>query len=297
MGEPALKRVGVGDHGGHGHGGGVRHPSVIPFDDARWACPDVYELVTQSFDRDILGIGSSPYQGDVGYLGVRVPNPPTVDQSHRYLIRLLGIQVANNRVMAVRGFRQLVTIGGVPPSRTPDCLGVPLELAVTSPFWHFVDGNISWHLRWENDFQTRLRVFDANQQPGTSPSMDGLDPVLLYTPTTPPFPASPYVPPGAGIPPGVSVDALGTWHDIRNPWDHPDWELDIPLRGPGTLVMYASVHQTNPDTRCPIFIPTRGFDALSPEDQFVATLENDDIDVSYQRVAGALTVELFPCCR
>lgn len=289
MGEPAVRElVGVGDHG-HGR----RYPrSVIKHDDPLWSCPDIYEVATQSFDRDLLGVGSSPYLGDAGYLGIRVPDPPTVDQSHRYLFRLLAISVANNRALSVKGLRQLVTIGAVPSQRQPGCPGVPVELAVTSPFWHFVDGNVSWHLRWENEIQARLHAIDPAQQPGTSPSLEGTDSVLLYAP---PFP--PYTPPGAGIPPGFAVDALGTWHDLRFPWDETHWGLDIPLRGPGTLVFYASVHQTNPETRCPINPPSSGLDVLSPEDQFVAAFEADDVDVTYFRVAGALTVEIFPCCR
>jgi hypothetical protein len=292
MGEPAVKRVvGIG-----GHGQGHRHGSVIAHDDPLWSCQNIVELSSQSFDRDLLGVGSSPYLGDAGYLGIRVPQVPTIDQQHRYLFRLVAIQVANNRALIVKGLRQYLSIGAFGEAGT-DCVPVLSELEVTSPAWHFADGNVSWHLRYENDTQSRLHVIDPAQQPGTSPSLEGTDPVLLYTPTSPPFPASPYVPPGAGIPPPFAVDALGTWHDLRFPWDETHWEMSIPLRGPGTLVFYASVHQTDPEERCPIFVPTAGIDVLSPEDQFVAAFEADEIDVMYQRVAGALTVELFPCCR
>lgn len=247
-----------------------------------------------SYDANLLGIGSSPYQGDVGYVGIRVPSIPTVDQAHRYFFRLLGIQVMNNRVLIVRGLRQLLTIGAIVKVPDSNCVGVDVELEVTSPAWHFMDGNVSWHLRWENDFQSRLSVFDPNQLPGTSPCMSGLDPALMYNP-----PLTPYVPIGAGVPPGVSVDALGTWHDMRFPWDETHWELSIPLKGPGTLVFYASVHQTNSATRCPILIPAPaigGLGALRPEDQFVAAYEQSGQNVTYSRIGGALTVELFPCC-
>lgn len=289
MAEPATAEIlGVGAH---------RRPGIIRYDDPVWSrsCPFIIEVATQAFDRDMLGVGSSPYFGDAGNVGLRVPNTPTVDQRHRYLFRLLGIQVANNRALLVRGLRQMLTIGGYPATGGRAPVGSatpPVELEVTSPGWHFVDGNVSWHLRVENDFQTRLHVVDSAQQPGTSPSLEGLDPALIYTaPIT-----GAYNPPGAGIPPGRDVGELGTFHDVRFPWGQTDWELSIPLiRGPGTVVFYASVHQTNPATRPATYSPAGGF-GLRPEDQFVATLERDAIGAFYQRVAGALTVELFPCC-
>jgi len=282
MGEPAKNIVGVAGHG---------HPSVITHDDPRWSCPEVIELVSTSFDRDLLGIGSSPYFGDVGALGVRVGQIPTPDQQHRFLIRLVTIYVARNRLLLVRGLRQYATIGGFPPSVSPSAVGVLSEFPIETPSWRFADGNISWHLRWEADLQSRLHMIDPAQLPGTSTSMAGSDTALLYEP---PFP--PYTPPGAGIPPGRAVEGLGTFYDMRFPWDEPHAELSIRLPGPGRLVYYASVHQTDPETRPRIFIPAVGVDVLPPEDQYVAGMEGDNIDIAYQRVAGALTVELFPCC-
>jgi len=128
---------------------------------------------------------------------------------------------------------------------------------------------------------------------GASPSTAGLDSALLYVP---PLLAPTYTPPGAGIPPGKSVFQLGTWHDLRYPWHDTHWDMSLPVHGPGRLVLYASVHQTDSDTRPRITIPTAGIEVLRPEDQFVSAFESQDVTVFYGRVAGALTVELFPCC-
>jgi hypothetical protein len=103
-----------------------------------------------------------------------------------------------------------------------------------------------------------------------------------------------YVPPNAGIPPGSPVEFLGTWRDMRYLWNQTSWDLHIPLRGPGRLTMYCSVHQTDPDTRCPIFVPATGIVGLSPEDQFVSVYEAEELDVNYGYVAGSIVLDMFP---
>lgn len=256
-------------------------------DDPRWNCRMVVELASETFDPDYLGIGSTPW-GDATGFGVRIPPEPTLDYSHRYLIRLCQVEISPRRAVVIRGIWQYATIRCLPEQREPDCEQVPVELEITSPEWHFADGNISWHLRWEPTRFSPESVFDANQLPGTSPSISGQDTALLYLP---PF-APTYTPPGAGIPPGADVQLLGTIRELRYT-ERSDRELSVPVIGPGRVTFYASVHQTNPETRCAINIPPG---VGRPEDQFVAAFEADEEEVRYGRVAGGIAVELFPCC-
>jgi hypothetical protein len=272
-----LRRAGLG------HGSA----SFIGDGDPRWDCHSIVEMVTESFDPDLLGVGSSPWQGDASSIGIRVPTGPTRFQTERYWFRLLQVQIDKRRAIIIRGIWQYATIRASAQSSTPPCHGVPVELEVTSPGWHFQDANISWHLRLENHKFTPESIYDANQPNGASPSVSGQDAALLYVP-----PFLPYRPPGAGLPPGAAVDFLGTWRDLRYQ-DPSSNELAIAVLGPGRLTFYASVHQTNPIERCPIIVPPG---VGRPEDQFVAAYEALGVPVTYGRVAGGLAVELFPCC-
>jgi len=262
---------------------GSPHSSFLSARDPRWRCRSIVEISSSSFDPDKAGIGSSPYVGDMASTGVRVPAAPTTSQSNRYLIRLVGVQVPDKCGIILHGLRQAVTIRCEQVDQ--DCNFTANELEVTSPFWSFSDGNISWHLRLQRSVMTAL-VVDPAQQPGTDPNLSGaLDSALLYTP-----PLVPYVAPNAGIPPGDPLEWLDTWRDIRFPWDNTDWRLHQIIRGPFNLVFYASVHQPNPTGRLVTTPADPG--ALRPEDRFLATFQQ----AIYGRVAGAMTVELLPEC-
>lgn len=261
--------------------------SLLSRYDKRWAVPMTVELATESFDPDLLGIGSTPWVGDASAFGVRVPAAPTRFQNNRYLIRLLSIDIGLQRALLIRGIWQYATIRVEGPQRAADCNPVPTELEVTSPGWHFADGNISWHLRWEPNQFSEESVFDPSQQPGTSPTRNGTDAALLYVP-----PLLPYQAPGAGIPPGTDVDYLGTIREMRY-LDRQSRELAIPVFGPGRITFYASVHQTDPVSRCPLSMP---IGLGRPEDQFVSYWQEADAAVIYGRVAAGLAVDLFPCC-
>lgn len=268
-----------------------------------WGCRTLVELVSASVDTDLQGVGATPYVGDYSATGVRVPAAPTVDQSHRYLIRLCGAEIPGGAGLVVRGIRQAVTLRAEYPRTSEQGLitgTFVFEREITSPWWHFVDGNVSFHLKWTQQVQSRRSVYDPAQLPGTSPSTWGVDSALLYVP--PPViigPPPPYTPPGAGIPPGRDVDWLGTLRELRYPWSNTDWSLSVPVMGPGVVVFYASVYQTNPSTRVPPpqLTPPAPFTdplqcALRPEDQFLIQHPS----CRYGRVAGALLVELFPDC-
>lgn len=271
--------------------------------DPRWKCNTIVEIVSASFDSDVLGVGSSPYLGDDASTGVSVPSAATTSLTNRYLIRLCGIEIPSGSTIILRGLRQYAEIGadwqGPGSGDTPNVPVVagsryPLNLEVVSPFWKFTDGNISWHVKQHpNIFQL---VSDANQPPGRSPGLRGLDSSLLYTP-----PFAPYVAANAGIPPGVDIDgSLGTIREIRFPWDEIDWSIETAISGPGLVVFYASVKQTDPLVRPQIPIIT-DVGALRPEDRFLLATRDPRIPLTepgetaiYQRVAGAMTIELNP---
>jgi hypothetical protein len=259
------------------------HSPMLSVSDPRWKCRNVVELVSSSFDPDKAGVGSSPYVGDMASTGVRVPEAPTTSQSNRYLIRLCGVQIPAGRALILHGLRQAATIRCTQALDNCTTIVAP-ELEVTSPFWSFADGNISWHLRLiPNRFAPA--VADPAQQPGTDPNLNRLDSALLYVP-----PLTPYTAPNAGIPPGAAADLLGTWRDMRFPWDNTDWDLHALIVGPYNLVFYASVHQPDPTNRRVAVVADPG--ALRPEDRFVAQFQQ----AIYGRVAGAMTFETLPEC-
>jgi hypothetical protein len=267
-----------------------------------WACGchTLVELVSGSVDNDLLGVGASPVPGDFSYTGVRVPAAPTIDQNHRYLIRLCGAEVPTGSGLIVRGVRLAATMRAEVPQTDPAGGTFVFEREIVSPFWHFVDGNVSFHLRWTQQVQSVRTVFDPLQLPGSSPSTFGVDSALLYTPNAlGPF-LGVYVPPGRGIPPGRDVDFLGTIRDAgRYPWTNTDWDLSVPVVGPGVVTLWASVFQTDPTHRIPPpqLAPPAPFTdplvcGLRPEDQFLMQFPT----CNYGRVAGALLLDLFPCC-
>lgn len=244
-----------------------------------------FEVVSAAHDPDLLGVGSSPYVGDTGNTFLPVPVAPTLAQNNRYLFRLCVLPVSAGQIAIIRGIRTYIGLRG--EITLEDETVVPYEIPVTSPNWKFTDGNYSFHVRRlvPNFYDS---VFSAAQQPGTSPQVSGSDSALLFRSLIP------YVPTGAGIPPMDSVDYLATWRDMRYPWTQANWDmLRVPVPGPCTLVLYASIHQTDPETRpvtppCP---PGLVPDVVAPEDQFVAAFSTT---ARYGHVGGAMLIELAP---
>lgn len=249
----------------------------------RPGCSNIVEISSATSDDDLIGIGSSPYVGDLGRTGVRVPPEMTAVQANRYLIRLCGVVIPTGGELVIRGLRQLATIRG---QRTVGEVTTTFEREVDSPLWSFPDGNISWHLRWQNTEEAPFEC-DPAQEPGTSPNMQGTDSAFLYLPPG----LVPYKAPNAGQPLGSSVPGLGTWRDIRFPWTGTEWELEEYLRGPGKVVFYASVHQPNAVLRDSANFPA--LPGMREEDLFLSSFASTCV---YGRVAGSIIYEPMPCC-
>ena len=244
----------------------------------------IVEVVSGAADTDKLGVGSSPYLGDYSGSGVLVPQIATTGPTNRYLIRLCGFPIPYGESVRIRGLRTLATIRAA----FEDPLGEAgigntyfHELEITSPLWSFLDGNISWHLRWQSR-RSNIYRWAAGQLPGSSVNFNGFDSAILYDTLL-----EPYTAPGQGLPPGRDVPGLGTLRDGRYPWDNMGLTLDEVIKGPGSVVLYASVRQTNPETR---FRPPPVADpgALRPEDRFLQAYPTNTF---YGHVCGAITYE------
>ena len=263
------------------------HAGFLSGSDSRWGCHNLIEIVSAGADEDFLAIGSSPWQGDYAGTALTVPAAFSATPRNRYLFRLAAIEIPSGASIVVRGLRQAIELVAPMPLESGGTF--PLYCDQESPFWHFSDGNVSWHLRHhQNLFRN---VADPAQAPGTSPTMKGLGPARLYQL------GGPFVSPGGGIPPGVDVEGLGTMRDLRYPWHNTDWTIGVPVGGPGIVAFYASVRQTNPDTR-PLTPNVTPNSSLRVEDRFILDTRQQTTEiVRYGRVAGAMLVEMFPCCK
>ena len=240
-----------------------------------------YEISTVGLDPALQAIGADP-DGSGYQMGIHVPTAPSTTTSGRYLFMLAKARFGANVKARLVGIRQLATIitqvssGGEVP-----CI-YPLELEIKSPFWHFTDGNISWHLRRVP--LGKRQYANASNAEGQQVN-DAQTPALIYSSMGPPY-VAPKVP---GTP---LIGALGTFYHLGWSWreDHAYDSLDWEFQGPCDIALYCSVKQTNPETRCPLILPgslPAGFTGLPDEDAFVVNFSNS----IYGRVAGSLVFE------
>lgn len=253
---------------------------------------------------DLSGIGSSPYLGDTG--GLILVRPLSAGERagrRRRLYKLTpSIEIAAGETISIVALRLALTIAELfeveeagPPA---DEFTVKTERHVVSPFWSFTDGNVSFHLR----VMTGLTSIDFPGPSFTPPSLTA-DPwngppgevVEFGTATTTLTPGL------GGKPPGEIVGALGTMRYISFPFARMgDDSVMIPIDGPASVALYASILQTDPETRPVRPAPGVGEPALAgelPEDDFVRTHQ----DVTYRGVGGAIVYEkeeyrVCPCC-
>jgi hypothetical protein len=266
------------------------------------------EIPTTGIDEFFQIIGSDPF-GSTSYVGLRVPTRPTATLAddngtnifaNRYLFTGAAYSVSDGSIGRIVGYRQLVTIGATQTVGEGSAAQVrEVEQLVTSPFWHFADANVSFHLR-------RLGPPGSQGVPANTPGPTDLrcfkfrrsdGPALLYETATVPLGyyvnLTAYTPPNAGQPYGtpLSDGHQGTFYDQRTEWrTHGAWHsLDVEVEGPDTIVAFISVAQTDPASR-PVYTPPGTFfpNGLSDEEQFL--LNNPT--ARYWRVGFSLIVEV-----
>ena len=244
------------------------------------------EVSSVGFDTSLQGVGSDP-NGSGYNVGIRVPSATLDGIQNRYMFMLAKVKVNAFEKVRLTGIRQLVTIGLLVPNGSGStATNYPLEFNVTSPFWRFTDGNISWHLRRvPPGFQSTANIYNAE---GLQ-FMDSQTPSLLYSNS--PTEAGGYAPPGR-IPGVPLLGQFGTFYDLRFGWrnDQAATSLDTEIEGPCEIALYASIDQTDPSTRATLVVPGSlpgGFNGLGPEDAFVANFPL----AQYWRIAGSLIFE------
>lgn len=282
--------------------------SYVSATSSLWHTRQSIEISSESYDPDMQFVGSSPFVADASRTGVVIPygsKAGTCFQKTRYLARLCGIDIPDGGAVALVGIRQYATIRylALPNDQTLEGCVYPFELDIESPFWSFTDGNISWHIRYQPvgvpEVPAKLTAGMLSLQPYGSP----------YA-APDPFLSVPYQAPNMGEPWGSPVGTFGTWRDLRFPWRNTNnTDLHHIVSGPGSLVFYASIRQTNPypphpppgDPPSPGEFARCNYDptaqgainypgGLRREDQFLLQFPQ----AQYGRVAGALMLELLP---
>jgi hypothetical protein len=185
------------------------------------------------------------------------------------------------------------------------------EKPIVTPRWRFPDGNISWHVMALPP-NVPTPAFLGGLPVGATGNVTNQKPGFAFDNTSSPSILSltgkadgvAYLAPNGGRPFGVPLTPdLGSIHDMRWPWDSANswhYSLDVPINAPCDICLYASVQQTNTESRNLPSVPpspvpgsaAAGFGTLTPEDQFLLTFPTT---AAYWRVAGAL-VFAENCC-
>lgn len=267
-----------------------------------------YEIATVGIDEALQGFSSDPFGSAFpSSVGLRVPSfvPSNANpQLNRYLFLLASRTIGRGETVRLRGWRQYLTLGISAPANT-NVGSRPVEFEVVTPGFRFADGNVSWHLVREP-----LQGVAMNRPNTDLPSFmyrDSDTPSLLYASYSQSAPSG-YYPVGLSsyVPP---LDRLGTWepvaglgnvHDLRTKWRDPEvWEnsLNVCVGGPARVSLYASVLQTNPNTRPAVNAPANQATGDPVEEDFIIRWNGQGPGgleaggVTYWRIAGSLIVE------
>jgi hypothetical protein len=263
------------------------------------------------FDPTLCGLGSDPY-GSLNQSRIRVPpNPSTggageVPAQPAFMFQLCTVGLPNRccRLMQVR---QILELGEDTNAGTPPVYPLIKRVGRSgagNPAFRFPDGYVSWHVRLVR--QIPVIPWSSQSVLSTDSFMWrwSASPALVFETAT--FPAADldwrghpdnyltlngYTPPWGGQPLGENVGDLGTFYEVRFPDDDPSKQAidPIPVQGPGALVFYACVWQTNASARTKITVPASfSLDPELPEDGFVC----DFTSANYWGIGGSLTVEV-----
>lgn len=271
------------------------------------------ELSASGLDEGTIGVSSDPW-GAGQNAGLRIPAVMPGDtplNRPRYLFLLATRKVMNP--CRLIGIRQGLTIGNFLSADTPNLR--PLEFFVETPTFKFSDGNVSWHLVYEDNALPnphQLTLTDA--QNWAKDCADG--PAMLYntfTNTVTNVNGAPifymqnltaYTPPQFQNQWRPVAEDLKNFYDLRFHYRTSDaWSAfgkGINLEVGRRVSLYASVLQTNPSTR-QTDVPLSGGAVplgLPPEESFITFMtgnaaggEKPSLPAIYWRVLGALIFE------
>lgn len=261
------------------------------------------QQASAGIDEFAQGLTTDPF-ASLSATGLRVPGLLPISEGatlpSRYLFQLASLGISSEERVCIRGIRQLLEIGLAQPQE--GLSAYPTILPVTTPNWHFVDGNVSWHLM-------RIPIRNRPRIPPTNAdsfifrnAFPGASGALLYESAT--FPAghvnaqgrpdfyvnmTSYVPPNAGQPYGTPL--LPTIHEIRYPWwsPHSSDSLKLIVEGPCYVVLFASVLQSASGRHL------EGVTAANllgmPEEAFLLNFSSGGTPVQYWRVGGLIDAE------
>ena len=237
-----------------------------------------YELSTTGLDENLQLVGADPYGTAYGF-GLRIPNFQ-LSAHKRWLYMLAMSRIAANERVTLVGMRQFVSIGAL-KSDDSGTRNYPFEQQVTSPWWHFPDGNVSWHLKRVAPGMN-MQPNDANA-PGQT-YLYAMQSALLYEQPPTIISTDHYVPPNNGQPPGASLlPEYDGMKDIRSPWQ-VHIPIGLEIEGPCDIALFASVRQSDPITRAAGIAGALTTTGLAIEDAFVGNYPT----AVYWRIAGAL---------
>lgn len=279
-----------------------------------------FELSTSRLDDALIGMSSDPFGGGGPQsVGLRIPPVLPGDTGPltrpRYLF-CLATRVITKEGCKLIGCRQGLTIGlDINAGQAPFA---PLELVVTAPNFHFIDGDVSWHL-----------VVERNSKPGNQnsrPMTDAQnwahdyadDSAMLYHTFTngivDPNTGAPilymrgltaYTPPSlqGGWAPLDGGGDLKCFYDLKFEWTSSHaWEAfghqGLCLPTGSRISFYASVLQSDPNSVArQTLIPSPVLPGTPPEAAFIRSYntaagpESPARGPIYWRVAGALVFE------
>lgn len=271
--------------------------------------PDSIEFTSKGIDPALQGVGSDAW-GGLLWPGMRVPALATPDPAHRYLFLLCSFTLSARDTARILGMRNGWSMGFdqvTNPGQQTETHRV-VEQWVESPLFKGPDFNVLFGLRKLTLNEPRRpnpsAVVDAVTGYLTSTAFKTSDtPALLYN-LIGGLAGSPfytdligYVPPNRGRMWGKPLGGLGAFQDLKTRWnDASDWHaLDIPIKGPCRVALYASVQQGSFANRTALTVPGGSMAnfplGLSAEEQFIAKWDTQAAPVGVWRVAGALRVK------
>lgn len=266
-----------------------------------------FELSTFGIDEANQGLTTDPFvpASTPTSLGLRIPPVISTTPQPRYLFLLAQRNLSRGKTV-IRGIRQGLTIG----TSLSNSSDVPLtaeEFLVTSPFWKFSDGNVSWHLvREPNDSRVLQR---PNTDAASWAYMESTTPAMLYQtfsnsninangqPYYYDIGMTAYLPPSPNA--WQPIAGLGNFKDMRFPWNLPtnSVAIDETVEGSCKISLYASVLQTNPTTRAQAILPSVSNvypGGVTAESAFVNSIgvgEGGGTSAMYWRVFGSILFE------